>query len=81
MRFKLYSKPGCHLCDEMKADILKIASGQDLEIDEVNINDDVNLAEKYGTKIPLLELNGRMISKYRLDVERIRKLFDSHQAK
>ena len=81
MLLKLYSKPGCHLCDVMKEDIKKIASGIDFEIVEVNINDDDELARKYGTRIPVLEFNGRIISKFRLDEERIRKLIDSLQAK
>ncbi len=81
MQFKLYSKPGCHLCDEMKTDLLKITSGTDIQIVEVNINSDEQLAEKYGARIPLLEQNGRIISKFRLNVDRVRKLCDSIQAK
>ena len=63
----LYSRPGCHLCDEMKAVIARVV--RELEtpvaIDEVDISTDADLEARYGLEIPVLLIDGRKAAKYR----------------
>ncbi len=47
---KLYSKPGCSLCDKAKA-ALRVAN---LEFTEVNVLEDAALLERYQYEIPVL---------------------------
>mgnify|MGYP003693835385 CR=1 FL=1 len=50
----LYSRPGCHLCDEMKAVIARVVGEQavDITLEEVDISTDAELESRYGTEIP-----------------------------
>ena len=73
----LYSRPGCHLCDEMKAVVRRaIASIQEpVTIEEIDISTDPGLEERYGLEIPVLLVNGKKTAKYRItDAEMVRIL-------
>ena len=53
----LYTRPGCHLCEDA-ADLLeRLATRMDLAIVEVNILEDVNLYERYKHSIPVVAIS------------------------
>jgi hypothetical protein len=66
-RLVLYSKPGCHLCDEMKAVIQRVSARVPLTLDVVDISGDPVLESKYALEIPVLLIDGRKAAKYRID--------------
>lgn len=66
-RLILYTKPDCHLCDVMKAELTELKKEFDFSLEEVNIETDKNSFEKYKEKIPVLMLQGRMLAKYKLN--------------
>lgn len=55
----LYSKPGCHLCDDARALLEDLAAEIAFELDEVDIRDDVDVFERYRYRIPVIAVNGR----------------------
>ena len=63
----LYTKPGCCLCDTVKAQLGKLRTVQPFELREVNILDDRAAYAKYGEEIPVVLINGRKAFKYQLD--------------
>jgi len=73
VRLTLYSKPGCHLCEEAKAKVERMrARGFDLTVEERDISADPDLFERYRNVIPVIELpDGRTleapISQYKLE--------------
>jgi thioredoxin-related protein len=50
----LYTKPGCHLCDEMKREIQLANCAELYVLQEVNIETDSELVARYGDNIPVL---------------------------
>jgi glutaredoxin len=55
----LYSKAGCHLCDEARAHLEEVAeTHDDIEIDEVDIRRDPELFERYRYRIPVIVVDG-----------------------
>ena len=53
----LYTRPGCHLCEDA-ADLLeRLAARIDLAIVEVNILEDANLYERYKHSIPVVAIS------------------------
>ena len=73
----LYSRPGCHLCDEMKAIVQRVAraSAVPIRIEEIDISIDPVLEERYGVEIPVLLVDGRKAAKHRVtDMELTRML-------
>jgi glutaredoxin len=65
-RLTLYSKPGCHLCDEMKDVIDAIAARVPVSLEIVDITTDSELEARYGLEIPVLFIDGRKAAKYRV---------------
>jgi glutaredoxin len=64
----LYGRPDCHLCDEARDAILALArAGDGVELREVNIEDDDTLFARYLERIPVVELEGEVLSELRLD--------------
>jgi glutaredoxin len=64
--FTLYSRPGCHLCDDMKATVNPIATRMAATLEEVDISTSADLEARFGTEIPVLFVNGRKAFKYRV---------------
>ena len=54
----IYSRPGCHLCDEAKAAILSAGCTDLFTLEEVNIESDEELLRKYKYDIPVIAING-----------------------
>jgi glutaredoxin len=62
----LYGRPGCHLCDEARAAILAL-DGIDLR--EVDIESDDRLFAAMLERIPVVEVEGRVVSELEFDAE------------
>jgi glutaredoxin-like protein DUF836 len=56
---RMYSRPGCHLCDEARAVILGVRERVPFEYDEVDISGVDALELEYGIRIPVVEVDGR----------------------
>ena len=54
----LYSRPGCHLCDDAAELLERLAQRIPIAITEVNILGDIDLYERYKHSIPVIELAG-----------------------
>jgi hypothetical protein len=70
----LYSRPGCHLCDDMKAVVDRVARSIPIAIDVVDISADRQLEAQYGLEIPVLLVNGRKAAKYRVSEEELTRI-------
>jgi glutaredoxin len=71
---KVYSRPGCHLCDEMKATIDRVAQSIPLTVDVIDISDDAELMARYGVEIPVLLVDGTKAAKYRVSEEELTRI-------
>jgi len=71
----LYSRPGCHLCDDMKAVIHRVAAAARVPIalNEIDISTDAALESRYGLEIPVLLVEGKKVAKYRISEEHLRR--------
>jgi hypothetical protein len=76
-RLTIYSRPGCHLCDEMKAVVARVAQAAALEIDEIDVSTDPALEARYGHEVPVLEIDGRKAAKYRVTEDELRRTLQS----
>jgi len=72
----LYTREGCHLCEEMLAEIRHARLGRDCELRLVDVVSDPALAERYGRSIPVLEIEGRAAFKGRMTAEELRRKVD-----
>jgi glutaredoxin len=72
----IYSRPGCHLCEDMKAIVERVSCTMPgaLRLEEVDISADPELEGRYGLEIPVLLVNGKKIAKYRVKEEDLRRM-------
>jgi hypothetical protein len=66
IRLTIYSRPGCHLCDEMKEVVRRVSASVPLALDEIDISGDAELERLYGVEIPVLMVDGKKVAKYRI---------------
>jgi glutaredoxin len=69
------TRPGCHLCEEMKEAIAKAARGISIHLREVDISKDAELEGRFGNDIPVLFVNGSKAFKHRATVRELQKRF------
>ncbi len=62
----LMSRPGCHLCDEMRREVNALLGDRPHEWTVVDVDSDADLARRYGDSIPVLFVNGHLFAKIRL---------------
>ena len=65
----IYSKPGCHLCEEAKAVMLKAGCRELFTITETNIETDPQLLALYRFEIPVIMIEGKEVFRHRLRAE------------
>jgi hypothetical protein len=70
----LYSRPGCHLCDEMKNVVAQVARTVPLTLEVIDISADADLEALYGLEIPVLLVDGRKAAKCRVSAEELRRI-------
>jgi glutaredoxin len=65
-RIQIYTKPGCHLCDDM-LDLLRVTlRGSGVNPTERNIALDLDDFERYKHDIPVLVIDGREVARHRI---------------
>ena len=69
----LYGKPGCHLCEEARAVVEQARIDWPFELVEVDVSLDPRLHDRYGERIPVLELDGHELFEYVVDPDLLRK--------
>lgn len=63
----IYGKPGCHLCEVAKEQLLALQQRHGFRLEEVDISRDAKLLAEFETRIPLIWVNDRLVCKYRVD--------------
>ncbi|MEV0613926.1 glutaredoxin family protein [Nonomuraea sp. NPDC050404] len=71
-RITLLSKPGCHLCDDAREVITKVAGELGVPWEEVSIESSAELQEKYWEMIPVTLIDGVQHDFWRVDETRLR---------
>ena len=62
----IYSRPGCHLCDDLKAVVRRVSALVPLVLEEIDISGNGELERLYGVEIPVLLVDGKKVAKYRI---------------
>lgn len=64
---KLYTRNGCHLCENGKAILLKLKEKWDFHYVEADIDESDELTEQYGIMIPVIEVDGEEVQFGQID--------------
>lgn len=71
-RITLLSKPGCHLCDDARAVVERVASDLGVAWEEIDITSDPDLQAKWWEQIPVTLVDGVQHDYWRVDEQRLR---------
>ncbi|GAA1609628.1 hypothetical protein GCM10009733_002340 [Nonomuraea maheshkhaliensis] len=71
-RITLLGKPGCHLCDDAREVIARVAGELGVPWEEVSIESSAELTEKYWEMIPVTLIDGVQHDFWRVDEARLR---------
>jgi glutaredoxin len=63
----LYSRPGCHLCDDARAVLERVRARAPFSLHEVDITSDDGLHRRYLERIPVVTLDGEELFEYFVD--------------
>jgi glutaredoxin len=73
MRYTLYVGRDCHLCEIARVELARLCEELGFEVEEVDITGRPELEARYREWLPVLELDGKRISVYRIDEEALRR--------
>jgi glutaredoxin len=75
----LYTRERCSLCDKARAAIERVRALRAFELVVIDLDRDASLDKKaaYDLEVPVIELDGRKVMKYRIDESRLARLLDA----
>ena len=72
----LYTRVGCHLCDDAKDVIDGVRVDRAFELEIIDVDTDPALAAAYGLEVPVIAIDGRKAFKFRVTAEALRQRLD-----
>src|SRR5713101_6312356 len=77
----LYTRPGCHVCDEAKSAISPLLREFGAVLREVNIDEDPLLKDRYGLDIPVIFIGRNKAAKHRVELAQFRQQLEEAGSK
>lgn len=77
VRITLIGRPGCHLCDDAELVITRVSADLDVGWVKVSIDDDPDLHDRYWERIPVVLVDGRPHTFFRVSEPRLRAALTS----
>ena len=71
LELTVYSRAGCHLCEEMIESLRKLQGDFSFTIAVVDVDSDPLLAERFDTEVPVLAHGAHELCRYRFDASRV----------
>jgi len=78
VQLRLYTRHGCHLCDDMAQALAELAPELKFSVQPVDISNDDSLEQIYGSRVPVLMLADRLICEYFLDPHALQQALSEH---
>ena len=69
----IYSRPGCHLCEEAKSQIAPLLAEFGVALTEISIDEDPILRARYDYDVPVIFLGARKAAKHHVDLAQFRR--------
>lgn len=67
VQVEMFSRPGCHLCDDALKVIEDARTRYAFGFRVINVDEDADRASTYGEEIPVIHINGSKAFKFRVD--------------
>ncbi|MEE9141374.1 MAG: glutaredoxin family protein [Gammaproteobacteria bacterium] len=77
-RVTVLSRTGCHLCEDLIAELEPFCGRRSVGLDVVDVDSDPELASRYGQRIPVVLVDRREVCEVRLDEEALLRALGGH---
>ncbi len=78
LKFILYSRSSCSLCEAMEEELMPFIENYSLTVNRLYIDNEAALQELYGDKVPVLTLDDEILCHYFLDKDILLKAINKH---
>ena len=75
----VYSRHGCHLCDEARVNLLRLQAELDFNLETIYIEGNPALEAEYGEHVPVIHIDGEPHDFFRVNSERFRSSLAKHR--
>jgi len=75
----IYSRQGCHLCDDALNTLESMRDELNFEIDVINIDINPELIKLYSDQVPVIQIDGEHHDFYKVDPVRFRSSLEKHR--
>jgi glutaredoxin len=75
----IYSRHGCHLCDDAQSTLESLQKELNFEIEVINIDEDAELIKLYSDQVPVIHIDGIHHDFYKVDPLRFRSSLEKHR--
>lgn len=72
MRVTLYTRAGCHLCDDARAVVERVCADLGEGFEEIDVDTDPDLRERFSDEVPVTYVDGKQHDFWRVSEERLR---------
>ena len=76
LRLELYTRPGCHLGNDLRAVCERLAGEIAFEFTEVNVEEDPTLHARFAREVPILVVDGRLAVRFRTSERELRRILN-----
>lgn len=75
----VYGRSGCHLCQNVVNLLAPEKDQLNIEINEILIDNNKELEDLYGQLIPVIHVDGKYYSHFRIDLEEFKTFLERHR--
>ena len=73
----LYTRAGCHLCDDAKRVLEATREHAGFDLEEIDIDADPELRSRYNDEVPVIAINGSKAFKYKVSEQELLKKLEA----
>jgi len=75
----IYSRTGCHLCDDAQKILESMQKELHFEIEVIDIDESAELIKLYSDQVPVIHIDGLHHDFYKVDPDRFRSSLEKHR--
>ena len=75
----IYGRSGCHLCETALEQLKGSKETLDFNLEEIMIDNNDELEALYGQLIPVIKIDGKHFSHFRIDLEEFKTFLETHR--
>ena len=76
---EVYSRSGCHLCENVINQLKPLSDSLNFELKEILIDGNSELEKEFGELIPVTKINGHHIDHFSIDLEKFKTFLEKYR--